>query len=612
MDSIASSPFSPHLGTNYAPSDSEIAHLRDYIGDLTPHLADLEGKVEAAERALAAAAKKRDGYLQFVDNHRALLSPIRRMPLDVTRTIFQHCLPDKHNAIMSTSQAPLLLTMVCRQWREIVLNFPAMWSSLHIPVVTVPAMRFFHRSTTPPIDSWTRRMKHRNQAVTRWLNRAKGSKLSISLATDPNDESFSDEDDQEVVAELLDILKERASQLQRLKLSTTQRIANRVLSIPPSQVPELRVIHINIYNPFSDFPFPATNASSRIPANGIIASPTLRTVHVESIPQRLIELSVEWENITDLTCFPVTLDEDGGVKGFTAREAVNILGRCPNLKTCCLRIHFMPHAVPLGEPEPDMENETGRTVTLHHLETLHLQQEYRAMLEPLVDSLRLPALRSLSFSSSKFPSTKASPLIRLMRHCGPNLKTLKVDYLTLKTPELRQCLELAKNVEELDLSPEQTVRPRADTSWYGDFDMVFGDEEVLDWTAEPTMFEADLLAQLTPTEASTAVLCPRLSSFRIKLHSRDEVGCKEIKDFIRGRRRFGKPGGDIATLSKVNVIFPWREPKADGSSSSMSQDDGIDWDRFEGKLEWGKPLGAWAAIDTTTLAALQWNPAMGA
>ncbi|KAH6917189.1 hypothetical protein BKA70DRAFT_325924 [Coprinopsis sp. MPI-PUGE-AT-0042] len=39
---------------------------------------------------------------------------------------------------MSTEEAPMLLTRVCRRWREAALTMPVLWSTLHIPVPAPP------------------------------------------------------------------------------------------------------------------------------------------------------------------------------------------------------------------------------------------------------------------------------------------------------------------------------------------------------------------------------------------------------------------------------------------------------------------------------------------
>ncbi|KAJ7803865.1 hypothetical protein B0H13DRAFT_1473793, partial [Mycena leptocephala] len=53
---------------------------------------------------------------------------ILSVPPEITATIFGHCLP----ALSSPSlhEAPMLLTRICHQWREISLDTPALWASL--------------------------------------------------------------------------------------------------------------------------------------------------------------------------------------------------------------------------------------------------------------------------------------------------------------------------------------------------------------------------------------------------------------------------------------------------------------------------------------------------
>ncbi|KAJ7108815.1 hypothetical protein C8R44DRAFT_584453, partial [Mycena epipterygia] len=52
--------------------------------------------------------------------------PFLTIPTELTIEIFFHCLPYKFTQ-PSPSVAPMLLGTVCRQWREIAWNIPALW-----------------------------------------------------------------------------------------------------------------------------------------------------------------------------------------------------------------------------------------------------------------------------------------------------------------------------------------------------------------------------------------------------------------------------------------------------------------------------------------------------
>jgi hypothetical protein len=110
------SPFAQHLNTNYAPSDAEVASIQSH---LIPHILEVSHLEKVQE---------------YIDAHKALLSPARHLPPDVLQEIFLACLPTDRNAAMSATEAPLLLTCICSAWRALALSTPALWTSLHLPL----------------------------------------------------------------------------------------------------------------------------------------------------------------------------------------------------------------------------------------------------------------------------------------------------------------------------------------------------------------------------------------------------------------------------------------------------------------------------------------------
>ncbi|KAJ7166769.1 hypothetical protein C8R46DRAFT_899295 [Mycena filopes] len=57
--------------------------------------------------------------------------PILTIPFELTAEIFVPCLPDRPVSPHLTI-APLLLTAICRQWRNIACSTPRLWAALQI------------------------------------------------------------------------------------------------------------------------------------------------------------------------------------------------------------------------------------------------------------------------------------------------------------------------------------------------------------------------------------------------------------------------------------------------------------------------------------------------
>ncbi|KAJ7797341.1 hypothetical protein B0H14DRAFT_3548551, partial [Mycena olivaceomarginata] len=67
--------------------------------------------------------------LQDVQNQLdSIVYPVLTLPPEMTSEIFIHCLPSEPE-IVFPDDAPLLLTRVCRAWRQIAISTPALWAT---------------------------------------------------------------------------------------------------------------------------------------------------------------------------------------------------------------------------------------------------------------------------------------------------------------------------------------------------------------------------------------------------------------------------------------------------------------------------------------------------
>jgi hypothetical protein len=98
QDTVVSA-LASHFGTNYTPTNDELLEIHNLLVEPSARTSELE--VEMA-RIVAKHAKLK----RLVANYRALASPMRRLPVDLLREVFHHCLPTEHNAILSHKEAP--------------------------------------------------------------------------------------------------------------------------------------------------------------------------------------------------------------------------------------------------------------------------------------------------------------------------------------------------------------------------------------------------------------------------------------------------------------------------------------------------------------------------
>ncbi|KAH6895029.1 hypothetical protein BKA70DRAFT_1319309, partial [Coprinopsis sp. MPI-PUGE-AT-0042] len=187
---LPATPFQAKLGTNYAPSAIEIVTINDILLKVDEMTAQLERQMEALKAKHAAVSS-------FAASHRALLSPIRRVPADILTTIFLLCMDSKKECTMTPDESPLLLTRVCHHWRELAINTPSLWADVSVDVPHYPSSYLsFSRFTRDVSEQeeelldvvdedeaaavlemarggWQKRIEMRTELVNMWLERGR-------------------------------------------------------------------------------------------------------------------------------------------------------------------------------------------------------------------------------------------------------------------------------------------------------------------------------------------------------------------------------------------------------------------------------------------------------
>ncbi|KAE9395953.1 hypothetical protein BT96DRAFT_778381, partial [Gymnopus androsaceus JB14] len=93
-------------------------------------LSEAETDIEALEKQISELTRQRDAKLVEVASLRNVLSPIRRIPVEVLSEILElSCIPEDgnftadHDIVRYTS----LLSRVCVAWRKAACSNPRMW-----------------------------------------------------------------------------------------------------------------------------------------------------------------------------------------------------------------------------------------------------------------------------------------------------------------------------------------------------------------------------------------------------------------------------------------------------------------------------------------------------
>ncbi|KAJ7741327.1 hypothetical protein B0H16DRAFT_1033005 [Mycena metata] len=360
--SLLDSPFADKVDSNYVPSDSEILEIRALLVEPERELALLDAQIEELETTLSELKEKRASLSAPIDAHRALTSPIRRVPHDVLLEIFFSCLPSTHNALIDASEAPLILGLICRHWRNVAYTTPRIWSSIHIPSLN-------YRDLPP------KTVLALEKVVEAWLERSGSCPLSVSFT-----ESFTEHIDPSDPAlnqpSPMSQLLTASRRLRRLELTASARALQPILNLGPDALPLLRSMAIKTSGnkSFSEFSMDALNA------------PGVQEISL-SVAGDPLSFPLRWPQLTrlNLVCFPAWT-EQGTEGGVDANAALEVLRRCPNLSWCQIQIS-----------KPDTVHDSTSTVTMPYLHTFIIGSPFS--LPDCILHLILPKLSYLRIES---------------------------------------------------------------------------------------------------------------------------------------------------------------------------------------------------------------------
>jgi hypothetical protein len=136
------------LSSNFAPQPFDVTYIQHEIGKLNESIDELQIQLRKLEQ-------KRQTY-------RALLSPLRQMPLELLGDIFGFALSAGNAEQTHRGDNLITLSLVSRDWRDGALTAHHLWGDLEVS---------FECCYTPPMFE---KIKH-------WLNRSKNCPKSLKL-----------------------------------------------------------------------------------------------------------------------------------------------------------------------------------------------------------------------------------------------------------------------------------------------------------------------------------------------------------------------------------------------------------------------------------------------
>ncbi|KAJ7785659.1 hypothetical protein B0H16DRAFT_1354385 [Mycena metata] len=496
------SPFASRLGTNYCPLDEEASEIQRLLKEPLSRLKGIDDKIAELQKAIDELTEEHRSVSTYVEAHKALLSPLRRLPLDIIQEIFVACLPTHRNCVMSAVEAPMLLGRICSSWRALSLSTPRLWARLHIAEPDPPG----HWQTPIYAAQYTQRIAN---TIT-WLGRSGICPLSISLEGSQYPEPSA-------VSPFLEVILSQASRWRHIAITAASSVAlNTVFSLTDNDVPMLETLEIEQTQSYSRSPS-IENVSLKLLRGPKISSVALTTSEIN-----LVALPLRWENLTSLR---LANQRAGPLLPLLTREAaLQILSKCPRLRSCQLRLADDLLAPVLEET----------ILELPHLRALNITCVGLTIFSPggFFSRVSLPELRSLRFSCGThtrhddpfFPFLTVSPRLECLQLKWNLISTSVVlDLLSMLPPTIRRLLFA------LPPSPTRLNRPGRTIN-------------------RPSPFEDTALKALTPSLDHPAVSCPVLEE--LEIDPVVDLSDHALLQFIKARMAVESP-----TLRCVAIQF---------------------------------------------------------
>ncbi|KIJ15931.1 hypothetical protein PAXINDRAFT_133313 [Paxillus involutus ATCC 200175] len=174
-------PFSRYNSVNFIPGPQDIHFIDAVVSERNSQFSGLScqiSRVESAMSKLSAICTKleesRSRVRKSMLAHKALTSSARRIPPEVLGEIFYHCLPKTPYITPRDVECPMVLTHVCRHWRDVAMSTPRLWSS-----ITIHLQKAVSSEYRPGYDAWLARAKSVSTAI-RVLNDIDMSEVDVT------------------------------------------------------------------------------------------------------------------------------------------------------------------------------------------------------------------------------------------------------------------------------------------------------------------------------------------------------------------------------------------------------------------------------------------------
>ena len=510
-------PFSHYLQSNRAPSEDETRKLKTLRENPLEEISIIDVEIEQIEGILNSLKRKRARIQDSLDDFNTILAPVRRLSTDILGVIFSHCLATHRNPVMRASEAPILLTQICRDWRSIALSIPRLWSKLHIPISH--KVRAFLPKDIPE----ERRIVAGTEEVQKWLRLSAACPLSITLMMASGQISH---------PPLLDSIIQSSRRWQELEFgppSSELDVLTRILSLSPDDLCMLQ--ELRIHSLYSLVESHSQNVLEDMwYKSGLLTAPGLRSISIANIHGRNMfpsGIPTNWKNLNHLFI----------------HSAISLGLAHQILTNCCNLVAFLLEIIQWDEWDNYLDVDTPIPLSsciLPYLTFLSLLGDDSSGCNQLLNSIAAPSLQILDFQGSYTRESEKFGLFNFLQKIN-SLETLRVDPQYLTESNVAKCI-LTPSVTHLVLgrSPKRRynyIHFLTHSAYSGNFDFNILHE---------------LSHQYSPDSSST-LLFPSLEIFEAYCIS----GVTDIMllEFIKARIDATKLNANILKIKKVAVEF---------------------------------------------------------
>ncbi|KAJ7221294.1 hypothetical protein GGX14DRAFT_669313 [Mycena pura] len=493
---MLSSPFTSKFGTNYSAGDNEVTEIETILIEPSRRIEFLDDEITKMQRVIDKLTEERNTLTAYIDGHRALLSPMRRLPRDIIQEIFIACMPTDRNCVMSATEAPVLLGRICSGWRAISFSTPRLWANIHIVEPMSPSNGM--------LDLVNAKLKQRLEASEAWLRRSGQCGLSITVFCNTSTPQHSP-----IIQAILPL----APRWEHISLTASEIVLANLPTFSDGDMPMLKSLCINeAQTMFPD------QEGHRWDTLSLCRAPQLSRFSASGVCFRPLELPLRWDRLLELSLIKM------GPPPLSSDMALQVLSWCSVLRTFKALLEDYPDAG--GISVPPLEHASLRTLDFEYTGSL----SSTALLQ-LTGRLLLPDLRHFLIHGSgtgnedDISRISYAPFLA----ASPKITHVKVMLSMFTKPSLAEFIRcLPQTTEKLEVM------------------------RVWGWGPESNQIyiDADILSLLVPSlhTRAASVSCPRLQD--LILNDCTCISDETLRDFIISRMRDG-------AHSKMRRIVVW-------------------------------------------------------